>query len=176
MFKYEWVWNKVAFSNQMMAKFQPLRILENVLVFAQEKPVYQPQGLIRCDKITKQGSKVTDNIGGGKRPTEYRQEFTNYPKNLIEFSKDRPSIHPTQKPVALMEYIIKTYTNEGETVLDFTAGSFTTGVACVNIGRNFIGIEKDKNYFDIGTTRIKETIKCLDLKIEPTIIMVDSAL
>ena len=154
MFKYEWVWNKVAFSNQMMAKFQPLRILENVLVFAQEKPVYQPQGLIRYNKITKQGSRITDNIGGGKRPTEYRQEFTNYPKNLIEFSKDRPSIHPTQKPVALMEYLIKTYTNENETVLDFTMGSGTTGVACKNLNRSFIGIELDVDYFTIAKERI----------------------
>lgn len=156
MFKYEWVWNKVAFSNQMMAKFQPLRILENVLVFAQEKPVYLPQGLVRCDKITKQGSKITDNIGGGKRPREYRQEFTNYPKNLIEFSKDRPSIHPTQKPVSLMEYLIKTYTNEGETVLDFTMGSGTTGLACKNLNRNFIGIELDETYYNIAEQRINQ--------------------
>jgi site-specific DNA-methyltransferase (adenine-specific) len=154
MFKYEWVWNKVAFSNQMMAKFQPLRILENVLVFAQEKPVYMPQGLVEVNKVTKQGSKVTDNIGGGKRPTSYIQTHTNYPKNLIEFSKDRPSIHPTQKPVALMEYFIKTYTNEGETVLDFTMGSGTTGVAAKNLNRNFIGIELDKDYYEIAKKRI----------------------
>lgn len=161
MFKYEWVWNKVAFSNQMMAKFQPLRILENILVFAQEKPVYLPQGLVRCDKITKQGSRVTENIGGGKRPTEYRQEFTNYPKNLIEFSKDRPSLHPTQKPVALMEYLIKTYTNEGETVLDFTMGSGTTGVACKNLNRNFIGIELDPTYYEIAKKRIESVPETL---------------
>jgi DNA modification methylase len=82
-------------------------------------------------------------------------------------------IHPTQKPVALMEYLIKTYTNEGETVLDFTSGSFTTGVACVNLNRKFIGIELDKSYFDIGVNRIRERIKCLDLKIEPVISMAD---
>ena len=86
---------------------------------------------------------------------------------------DRSWINPTQKPVALMEYLIKTYTNENETVLDFTAGSFTTGVACVNTNRKFIGIEMDKGYFDIGVGRIKERIKCLDLKIEPEINMAE---
>lgn len=154
MFKYCWVWDKVAFSNQMMAKHQPLRILEDVLVFAKEKPIYIPQGVVRCDKTTKQGSKVTDNIGGGSRPKEYKQEFTNYPKNLIQFSKDRPSLHPTQKPVKLAEYLIKTYTNENETVLDFTMGSGTTGVACVNLNRNFIGIELDETYYKVAKNRI----------------------
>lgn len=97
-----------------------------------------------------------------------------YPTSIIKFNTDkRKSVHPTQKPVALMEYLIKTYTNEGETVLDFTAGSFTTGVACVNLNRSFIGIEMDKNYFDIGVNRIKERIKCLNLKIEPVISMAD---
>ena len=151
-YKYDWVWNKRAFSNQMMAKKQPLRIVENVIIF--NSGVYQPQGLVRVNKETKQGSKITDNIGGGVRKTSYRQEFTNYPRNILEFSKDRPSTHPTQKPVALMEYLIKTYTNEGETVLDFTMGSGTTGVAAVNTGRNFIGIELDDKYFEIAKERI----------------------
>jgi len=105
----------------------------------------------------------------------YISRRTGYSKSIIGISCEKNIFHPTQKPVALMEYLIKTYTNEGDIVLDFTAGSFTTGVACVNIGRKFIGIEKDKNYFNIGTKRIKETIKCLDLKIEPTIITGDSA-
>lgn len=152
MFKYCWVWNKRAFSNQMMAKKQPLRITEDVVVF--NSKVYYPQGLIECNKVTKQGSKITDNIGGGERPTEYIQTHTNYPKNLLEFKKDRPSVHPTQKPVALMEYLIKTYTNEGETVLDFTMGSGTTGVACKNLNRDFIGIELDKKYYEIAKKRI----------------------
>jgi DNA modification methylase len=93
-----------------------------------------------------------------------------YPRSVQKFNRET-GLHPTQKPVALMEYLIKTYTNESEMVLDFTAGSFTTGVACVNLNRKFIGIEMDKNYFDIGVNRIKERIKCLDLKIEPTISM-----
>lgn len=93
-------------------------------------------------------------MGGGIRPKSYKQEYTNYPKNLIEYGKDRPSIHPTQKPVALMEYLIKTYTNEGEIVLDFTMGSGTTGVACKNLNREFIGIELDKEYFEIAKSRL----------------------
>lgn len=162
-YKYDWVWNKKAFSNQMMAKKQPLRIIENVIVF--NSNIYYLQDLIKFGKTTRQGSKITDNIGGGKRPTEYYQEFTNYPKNLIEFSKDRPSFHPTQKPVALMEFLIKTYTNEGELVLDFTMGSGTTGVACINTKRNFIGIEKEEQYFKIGQQRISQaTAKEDDLR------------
>ena len=155
-YKYSWVWNKKAFSNQMMAKFQPLRITEDICVF--NSKIYQPQGLIKYEKITKQGSKITDNIGGGIRKTEYMQEFTNYPKNLLEFSKDRPSLHPTQKPVALFEYFIKTYTNEGDTVLDNCMGSGTAGVACKNLNRNFIGIELDSKYFKIAEKRVNENL------------------
>jgi len=152
-YKYNWVWNKRAFSNQMMAKKQPLRITEDVVVF--NSRIYKPQGLIECNKVTRQGSKITDNIGGGKRSKSYIQTHTNYPKNILEFKKDRPSIHPTQKPVALMEYLIKTYTDEGETVLDFTMGSGTTGVACKSLDRNFVGIEMDEGYFNIAKERIE---------------------
>jgi site-specific DNA-methyltransferase (adenine-specific) len=143
----------------MMAKKQPLRIIENVIVF--NSKIYHPQGLIEINKVTKQGSKITDNIGGGKRKTSYIQTHTNYPRNILEFSKDRPSTHPTQKPVALMEYLIKTYTNEGDTVLDFTMGSGSTGVACKNTNRKFIGIEMDKGYFGIAKKRIEGMISVI---------------
>jgi DNA modification methylase len=152
-YKYDWVWNKKAFSNQMMAKKQPLRIVENIIIF--NSKIYKPQNLKKINKITKQGSKITDNIGGGIREKQYFQEYTNYPRNILEFSKDKPSKHPTQKPVALLEYLIKTYTNENDTVLDFTMGSGSTGVACKNLNRNFIGIEKDDKYFDIAKQRIE---------------------
>ena len=152
-YKYDWVWNKKAFSNQMMAKKQPLRIIENIIIF--NSKIYKPQNLKKINKITKQGSKITDNIGGGIREKQYLQEYTNYPRNILEFSKDKPSKHPTQKPVALLEYLIKTYTNENDTVLDFTMGSGSTGVACKNLNRNFIGIEKDDKYFDIAKQRIE---------------------
>ena len=136
----------------MMAKKQPLRIVENVIVF--NSSIYNPQGLVRCNKITRQGKKITDNIGGGERRKEYKQEFTNYPRNILEFSKDRPSIHPTQKPVDLLKYLLFTYTNEGDTVLDFTMGSGSTGVACKETNRNFIGIELDEKYFEIAKERL----------------------
>jgi len=152
-YKYDWVWNKRAFSNQMMAKKQPLRVVENIIVF--NSNIYIPQGLVRYDKTTRQGSKITDNLGGGVRDTSYQQKWTNYPRNILEYSKDRPSVHSTQKPVALLEYLIKTYTNEGETVLDFTMGSGSTGVACKNLNRNFIGIELDETYFELAKERIK---------------------
>jgi len=153
-YKYDWVWNKKAFANQMMAKKQPLRITENISVF--NAKVYVPQGLLEYNKLTRQGVKVSDNIGGGVRAKDYVQTHTNYPKNILAFSKDKPSLHPTQKPVALMEYLIKTYTHEGEMVLDFTMGSGTTGVACINTGMGFIGIERDEAYFEIAKQRIAD--------------------
>ena len=155
-YKYDWIWNKTTFANQMCAKFQPLKIQENISVFSKKKHIYHPQGLIEINKITKQGSKITDNNGGGVRKTEYFQQYTNYPKNILEFKRDLPNVHPTQKPVALMEYLIKTYTLEGETVLDNCMGSGSTGVACINTKRNFIGIEKDDKYFEIAKKRIEE--------------------
>ena len=158
MFKYDWVWEKSRFANQMLAKVQPLKIHEMVSVFAQNKAAYYPQGLVRCDKVTKQGASVTDNNGGGTRKTEYLQEFTNYPRSIAEFKSEGNTVHSTQKPVALCEYLIRTYTNEGETVLDNTMGSGTTGVACVNTGRHFIGIERDDKYFEIAQNRIIEAM------------------
>ena len=175
MFKYEWEWDKKKGGNIMTLKYQPYRVHENIVIFSQEPHVYNP---IKTPQKKRTGKTYSAGEANGIR--NYGDERTykdKHPKTIIEISNasQKGKVHPTQKPVALMEYLIKTYTNEGETVLDFTAGSFTTGVACVNIGRNFIGIEKDKNYFDIGTNRIRETIKCLDLKIEPTIITGDSA-
>ena len=179
MFKYEWVWDKKKAGNIFLAKTQPMKTHEVISIFSQTTPIYNPI-MVKRDKVKRSKNYGTgEAIGGNRTKEDTVYEYTEkYPISILESSNanQKGKLHPTQKPVALMEYLIKTYTNEGETVLDFTAGSFTTGVACVNIGRNFIGIEKDKNYFDIGTTRIKETIKCLDLKIEPTIIMVDSAL
>jgi len=156
MFKYCWVWEKSRFANQMLAKKQPLKIHEDVIVFCKGSAPYNPQGLIECNKITKQGSKVTDNNGGGQRDTSYRQTHTNYPRTIQSFKSASKTVHSTQKPVALMEYLIKTYTNEGETVLDFTMGSGTTGVACKNLNRKFIGIELDETYFNIAEERIEK--------------------
>ncbi len=156
-FKYAWVWEKSRFANQMLAKIQPLKIHEDILVFSKGKPPYLPQGLVPYGKETKQGKRVSDNNGGGERPTAYHQEWTNYPRSILRFPSEGKTVHSTQKPVALMEYLIKTYTTEGATVLDFTMGSGTTGVACKNLNRNFIGIELDPTYFEIAKERIYQT-------------------
>lgn len=161
-YKYDWIWKKRPV-NFLNAKKQPLRETERISVF--NVKAYNPQGLVACNKINKRSNSTETNREHGLSNVA---KFTNYPTDILEFTGER-GLHPTQKPVALMEYLIKTYTNENETVLDFTAGSLTTGVACVNLNRKFIGIEMDKNYFDIGVNRIKERIKCLDLKIEPVI-------
>lgn len=155
-FKHAWVWEKSRFANQMAAKVQPLKIHEDVAVFSVGKSVYNPQGLVKINKVTKQGAKVTDNIGGGVRKTEYVQTHTNYPRSILRFASEGNTVHPTQKPVALMEYLIRTYTNEGDMVLDNCMGSGTTGVAAVKTNRKFIGIERDENYFAIARKRIGE--------------------
>ena len=173
MFKYQWVWDKVRGSNFATVKIRPFNSHEDVVVFYAKQPTYNPQMVEGKPYTQKQGY-----VGESKQTGLYRKEVitvnegVRYPLSIIKQSKES-GFHPTQKPVALMEYLIKTYTNEGETVLDFTAGSFTTGVACVNTNRKFIGIEMDKGYFDIGVGRIKERIKCLDLKIEPEISTAD---
>ena len=182
MFKYCWVWEKSHPTGFALSKKRPLKYQEDVCVFYGKQSTYSPQMWngkpSHGDNNYLKGLNKNSSSQPNLKAVKARKDGVKYPRDIIKVnSHNRADLsHPTQKPVALMEYLIKTYTNEGETVLDFTAGSFTTGVACVNIGRNFIGIEKDKNYFDIGTNRIKETIKCLDLKTELTIITGDSAL
>jgi len=154
-FKYTWIWRNSNASGFANAKKRPLKIFEDVCVFAYEAPPYQPQGLMRLDKPRERKAKVGDTVGANGFYDGYQQEWTNYPKNILEFPNDRGH-HPTQKPVALMEYLIRTYTNEGETVLDNCMGSGTTGVACANTGRRFIGIERDPEYFEIARSRIEQ--------------------
>ena len=125
---------------------------------SKNRMTYNPQNLVKIDKERKNGENKFGTIVG-KRPSHkntYVQEFTNYPKMVIEFKGDVCLKHPTQKPVALMEYLIKTYTNDNETVLDFTMGSGTTGVACKKLNRNFIGIELDEKYYNIAKERIDD--------------------
>jgi len=133
----------------------PLKKHEIISVFYKKANKYYPQGLIEVNK-TKKGK--TNNFGENAKHLnkEHIQKYSNYPKSIIYQAKDSNRKHPTQKPVALMEYLIKTYTNENETVLDFTMGSGSTGVACVNTNRNFIGIEQDEKYFNIAKNRINE--------------------
>lgn len=152
-FKYGLVWKKDNHDNPLMAKKRFLNITEDINIFYKKQCTYKPQGIIKINKVTKQGrgeSLSQKNV----RKTEYLQEYTNYPRNILEFKRDLPNIHPTQKPVALLEYLIKTYTNENDIVLDNCMGSGSTGLACVNTNRNFIGIEKDERYFEIACERI----------------------
>ena len=160
MFKYQWVWVKSKITGVLNAKKMPVRKHEQVLIFAKKSIVYNAQGLVAKNTITKQGG-CSDNYGN-RATTDYVQEFTNWPRDVLEISSEGKTQHPTQKPVALMEYLIRTYTNEGETVLDNCMGSGTTGVACVNTNRNFIGIEMDANYFNIAKNRIESAMDIPD--------------
>jgi len=157
-YKYDWVWNKKNSGSGLLAKRQPLKITELIHVFSKNPHKYYPimvRGKMRNKKSygSKKGS-VTGEIKAGEN--NYNDLY--YPKNIIEISNasQKGKQHPTQKPVELMEYLIKTYTNKNETVLDFTMGSGSTGVACKNLNRNFIGIEQDEKYFEIAKERINE--------------------
>lgn len=159
MFKYNWIWNKVTARGHLVAKKRPLAQHEDICVFYSKAPTYNPQMVDRPpDKIIKaKECSRTSILSGGKQKGEQPYKIYDkwYPKTIITVSNSSKNrVHPTQKPVALMEYLIKTYTNEGDTVLDFTCGSGTTGVACKNTNRSFMGIEKDEKYFDIANDRI----------------------
>ena len=153
-FRYEWIWVKNNSTGFQLANKRPLKKHELISVFYKKQPIYNPQGLIEYNKPNKRGS-MGDNwneMGSNC----YIQKYTNYPTGILEYSYDKEKYHPTQKPVALLEYLIKTYTNEGEVVLDFTMGSGSTGVACMNTNRRFVGIELDEKYFNIAVDRLKD--------------------
>lgn len=158
-YKYDWVWDKVTAKGHLVAKIRPMQQTENISVFGSGKIKYFPIMIKRdfvINDVSVEYSRTE--IVGGKTTREMQKisrEFK-YPKNVLTFSNasQKDKLHPTQKPAALMAYLVKTYTNENETVLDFTMGSGTTGVAAVNLNRNFIGIELDDKYFDIASERI----------------------
>jgi len=173
-FKYEWIWKKKKTTGFLLANYRPMKQTEDVIVFSPAHAAaasrhggnmtYNPQGLIE-KKVKKKNDPNRlgkflhnpEHMGKGNKllhETEYEQKFTNYPSEIIEFGLDRNVVHETQKPVALMEYLIRTYSNEGEIVLDNCMGSGTTGVACINTNRKFIGIEKKDKYYDIAKERI----------------------
>ena len=178
-FKYEWIWKKKKVTGFLHANARPIKDTEGILVFsllgasggsvkANKNMTYNPQGLIEKNVKKKNNAKrlgkflhQPEHMGAGNKllhETEYEQKYTNYPSEILEFGLDKGSIHPTQKPVALMEYLIRTYSNEGETVLDNCMGSGTTGVACVNRNRNFIGIEMDAEYYSASCEPIRGTV------------------
>lgn len=169
-YSYDWYWHKNKPSGAMLAKKQPMRAIENICVFYKAPPLYNPQMKKRSEAELKRLSKKSvktvgteiDGRAWGKSGNRDDNKLK-YPNNVIDiktvFNRSKEKVaHPTQKPVELMEYLIKTYTNEGDIVLDFTMGSGTTGVACVNTNRDFIGFELDENYFKIAENRIQEAI------------------
>jgi DNA modification methylase len=157
-YKYDWVWKKDRPSGHLNAKKQPLRNIENISIFYKKQAIYNPVMYIgkkshSIGKAINDKKQKKNNLYGDFKRIN-RKGNLKYPRQILEYSRPHPPIHPTQKPVALIEYLIKTYTNKNETVLDFTMGSGTTGVACINTNRKFIGIELDKEYFELAKKRI----------------------
>jgi len=151
-FRYSWVWEKEQGVNFLLAKKQPLKVHEDACVFYRSSPTYNPQMTVGKPYVSGNGTSgdVTSNV----IKVQTQNEGTRYPRS-IQFFKRQTGFHPTQKPVALMEYLIRTYTNPGDVVLDNCMGSGTTGVACKNTGRQFIGIERDPAYFEIARKRVE---------------------
>jgi len=163
-FKYDWIWRKPKGTGHLNAKKMPMRDKEDVVVFYAEQCIYNPQfteGTPYKNKAGKNHSEKTSMTDCYGAYTNFREDNAGkrYPKQVIDFGiVERGTLHPTQKPVALCEYLIRTYTNAGETVLDNTMGSGTSGVASINTGRHFIGIERDEKYFEIAKKRINDFI------------------
>ena len=171
-YKYDWYWEKESFTNVFQVKRRPGKNIETVSVFYDKQPTYNPQKEKHNGKliITKIGENarfpVTQSGSSSKvKPTEYHDDGTRYPRQVIRINRDPrgKALHPTQKPVELCEYLIRTYSQEGDTVLDNCMGSGSTGVACIRTGRNFVGIEKEEKYFEIAKKRIEEERKSFSL-------------
>lgn len=166
-FKYDWIWDKRKGSNPMLGKIMPMKSHEVISIFGIGKITYNPIMVLKSDETLRRQKRKRTVVDVKSEHFNHKlvidKNPMGYPKSVQYFKKEvnnqykKPVVHPTQKPIALMEYLIKTYTNENETVLDFTMGSGSTGVACYNTNRNFIGIEQDQNYFNIAQKRIKET-------------------
>jgi len=168
MFKYNWVWQKSKSTGHVHAKNKPMKSHEDVCVFSngttvhasqsKNRMIYNPQGLIKKDIPTIRKCGGTSDVVMGNRPShkDILQEYTNYPKSLLSIPSEGKNIHPTQKPVALFEYLIKTYTNEGDIVLDNCSGSGTTAVACLNTNRKYVCIEQDEEYFKKSVERVED--------------------
>jgi site-specific DNA-methyltransferase (adenine-specific) len=157
-FRYEWIWEKPQGTNPMVAKIQPLKAHENIVVFYRKRPKYNPQMTISTPYggFKSKQKKLGEVYGDLNSKHRDNPEGTRYPKTVLQFKQEK-GIHPTQKPVTLMEYLIKTYTNKNDVVLDNCFGSGTTGVAAKKTGRGFIGIELDEQYFKLGSERINKT-------------------
>lgn len=177
-FKYEWVWVKNRTTGFLLANYRPMKKTEDIIVFSPlgaagasretGNMIYNPQGLIEKNiKKKNSGARIgkmlnqLHHLGPNNKllsNVEYEQKWTNYPDEILEFGIEYDTEHPTQKPVPLMEYLVKTYSHPGQTVLDNTMGSGSTGVACMNTDRNFIGIEKEVKYFDLARNRMEKLL------------------
>ena len=153
-YRYDWIWEKEQGANFMLCKYQPYKVHETISVFSKKRHKYYPQMTEGKPYISGKGT--SGDITGNVKKVQTKNNGTRYPRSIQKFNtnKSKGSLHPTQKPVALLEYLIKTYTNEGETVLDNAMGSGSTGEACLKTNRNFIGIEQDDKYFEIAYNRI----------------------
>lgn len=167
MYKYDYKWIKSKVGNFLNAKNSPMKKYEDIMCFSygniangsKNMMRYYPQGLQVVNKIKNNKGKSRNGTTIEERPSrqgEYIQKYTNYPNNLLQFNSELKTVHPTQKPVDLLEHLIKTYTLENDIILDFTMGSGSTGVACMNTNRKFIGIELDTQYFEIAKNRIQD--------------------
>lgn len=169
MLKYEWIWEKPMATGRLNCNFAPMKAHENILIFSKSAACYVKDSNNAMIYIPQMTEGKPYKAISGRASTNYDtkwskeqltvNEGTRYPRDVQKFAHDRDKYHPTQKPVALLEYLIKTYTNEGEIVLDNCMGSGSTGVACVNTNRNFIGIEKEENYFNIAKERIENELQ-----------------
>ena len=162
MWRYDWIWKKNKATQYLNANRRPLSNYEIISVFSCRRAQYNPQ--MGEGKAYNNNHKPGDSgecYGNGGKYSKRENVTTRYPKTIIDFPVVMKPVHPTQKPVQLLEYLIRTYTNEGETVLDFTMGSGSTGVACVNTNRHFIGIELDEGYFNTAKKRIEEAVNDL---------------
>jgi len=156
MFRYEWIWEKPQGTNPLQAKYSPLKNHENILVFSKKRGKYFPQ-MEKGNpfKGFKSDEKNIGEVYGDLKSIHKENNGTRYPKTVKKFKQDRGGLHPTQKPIELMEYLIKTYSEKNDVVLDNCMGSGTTGVACIKLNRNFIGIELDEKYFNVAKKRIE---------------------
>lgn len=161
-YKYDIIWDKVIRTNHLNAKKQPLRQYENICVFYEKQPTYNPQMWMgKEESHPHKTSKLNTNCYGKQHVVPVKHTREKYPTNIVKFNarmdecNGQHRVHPTQKPVKLLEYLVKTFTNEGDLVLDFTMGSGSTGVACMNLNRKFIGIELEERYYNIATERIR---------------------
>ena len=160
-YKYDWKWIKTKPSGHLNAKKQPMRAYEDIIVFYNKQCLYNPQGLVygefNNNRKWRSNTKSCEVFGNEKHFKV--SNASNYPKNILNYSNPNNNLfHPTQKPIDLLEYLIKTYTNENEIVLDFTMGSGSCGIASINTNRKFIGIELDKNYFNIAKERMENAV------------------